>query len=203
MLAIAGGKGGTGKTTTAIGLGSVLASRRRDPIVVDADVDMPNLHIRAGTDDRGLGAVADGTPADEAATESAQYPGVDVIGAKAGDKLDQGLRQLVTDRPVIVDGAAGASERAVTPLRHADGVVVVTRDTPASVTDSVKTIRMAASVGTPVLAVVVSRVADVSDDVAQAIPSEPILAVPAVNDPVSHASARDVYSKILDTWINA
>lgn len=203
MLAIAGGKGGSGKTTTAIGLGSVLASRRRDPILVDADVDMPNLHIRAVTDDRGLGAVVDGTPVDEAATESTRYPGVDILGAKPGDPLDEGLRRLVTDRAVILDSPAGASERAVTPLRHADGVVVVTRDTPASVTDSVKTIRMANAVGTPVLAVVVSRAADVSDDVSGTLPSEPILAIPAVNDPVSHASARDVYSKILDNWVNA
>lgn len=41
MLAIAGGKGGCGKTTTALGVGAALPGR---PLVVDADWDLPNLH---------------------------------------------------------------------------------------------------------------------------------------------------------------
>ncbi|ESS06245.1 MAG: CobQ/CobB/MinD/ParA nucleotide binding domain protein, partial [uncultured archaeon A07HB70] len=40
MLAIAGGAGGAGKTTTALGLARALPGR---VVVADADVDMPDL----------------------------------------------------------------------------------------------------------------------------------------------------------------
>jgi septum site-determining protein MinD len=203
MLAIAGGKGGTGKTTTALGLGALLASRRRDPVVVDADVDMPNLHLRAGADDEGLTRLATGDPLADAADESNRYPGVDVVGARPGTDLDRALRALVTDRPVVVDCAAGASERAVTPLRYAEAAVVVTSETSFSVTDARKTARMARAVGTPVVAAVVSRASDVSDTIAAALPTDAIIPVPTVEDPIRHPTARAAYSRILDTWINA
>jgi len=62
MLAIAGGKGGVGKTTTTLGLAAALPGR---PLAVDADRDMPDLHALAGVNrDPGLDAVLrdGGTP---------------------------------------------------------------------------------------------------------------------------------------------
>ncbi|MFB6218937.1 MAG: AAA family ATPase, partial [Halobacteriaceae archaeon] len=49
MLAVCGGKGGVGRTTTAVGLGAALAGHHRATLVVDADADMPDLHALAGT----------------------------------------------------------------------------------------------------------------------------------------------------------
>ncbi|RDZ49114.1 CDP-4-dehydro-6-deoxy-D-gulose 4-reductase, partial [Haloferax sp. Atlit-10N] len=46
MLAIAGGKGGCGKTTIALGVGQALGTPTRPALVVDTDRDMPNLHRR-------------------------------------------------------------------------------------------------------------------------------------------------------------
>ncbi|MDR5655581.1 P-loop NTPase [Halodesulfurarchaeum sp. HSR-GB] len=203
MLAVTGGKGGTGKTTTALGLAVALAERRRDPIVLDADVDMPNLHIRAGTDDSGLTALAAGTPIEEAATPAERYPGVSIVGATPGTDLERALRQVRTDRPVILDGAAGADERAVTPLRHADAAVVVARQTPAAVTDSVKSIRMSRAVDAPVAGAILSRAADVPASVEKALGVEPLLPIPSVSDPIAHEQARVAYDRLLDEWANA
>lgn len=198
MLAVTGGKGGTGKTTTALGLAAALVDRRREPVVIDADVDMPNLHIRADVDGTGLAALADGKPLSEAATESPRYPGVSVVGATPGADLPAALRQIATDRPVILDGAAGASERAVTPLRYADAAIAVTRATPASVTDTVKTLRMARAVRTPILGVLASRTETVTSSMKTALPHELILPIPSIEDPIEGDQARVAYETLLE-----
>lgn len=203
MLAVTGGKGGAGKTTTALGLGVSLSNRRREPIVIDADVDMPNLHIRAGVPDTGLETLASGGTIDEAATESDRYPGVSIVGATPGTDLEAALRNVVTDRPVVLDGAAGASERAVKPLRHADSAVVVTRATPASVTDAVKSIRMSRAVETPVAGVLLSRAESVPAEIPETLGAGPVHAVPPVDRPIADGRARHAYDEIVESWANA
>lgn len=66
MLAIAGGKGGCGKTTTALGVGAALPGR---PLVVDADWDLPNLHRLAAVYRDG-----DGTPSPDVPASSRTAP---------------------------------------------------------------------------------------------------------------------------------
>lgn len=203
MLAVTGGKGGTGKTTTALGLAASLSKRRRNPVVIDADVDMPNLHIRAGVDDTGLEALATGGSLTEAATESVTVPGVDIVGATPGTDLEAALRNVTTDRPVLLDGAAGVSERAVTPLRHAAQVVVVTRDTPAAVTDTVKSIRMSRAVDATIAGVLLSRAEDVSEEVQETLGTGPIYPVPRAPNPVTHEIVRPAYDTFIENWANA
>ncbi len=203
MLAITGGKGGAGKTTTALGLAVALADRRRAPIVIDADVDMPNLHIRAEAPNDGLERLAAGESIDAVAHESSAYPGVSIVGATPGTDLHRALRSVRTDRPVILDGAAGVSERAVTPLRYADTTVVVGRGTPAAVTDTVKTLRMARSLDTPISAVVLSRTPSVPDGVSAQFRVDPIYPIPTVSAPITGESVRQTYDEIVTKWANA
>ncbi|WP_276277691.1 MinD/ParA family ATP-binding protein [Haloarcula regularis] len=109
MLAIAGGKGGCGKTTTALGIARAVARTGRRPVVVDTDLDMPDLHRRAGVSRTpGVAAAADRDAPLATAQASPRIDGVDVLpGAGASsaalasvlDALDASVRPVLLDCP--------------------------------------------------------------------------------------------------------
>ncbi|MFC6733023.1 MULTISPECIES: ParA family protein [unclassified Haladaptatus] len=70
MLAVAGGKGSCGKTTTTLGLARALARHGHDVVAVDTDTAMPNLHAVADVDrEPGLPALERG-----ATLQAASHP---------------------------------------------------------------------------------------------------------------------------------
>ena len=175
MLAFAGGKGGTGKTTTALAFARVLSAARthdergRPVTVVDADVDMPDVHAMVGVDRTptvlecpcgrpvpSLSGVrvapappADATDAFERTLSELRAP----EGRSGGG--DRNAARGRTRRCVVVDAPCGGGPDAARPLAAADGVVLVTRPTPAAVRDTAKTAAMARALETPVAAAVV------------------------------------------------
>ncbi|WP_137287591.1 MinD/ParA family ATP-binding protein [Halorussus salinisoli] len=171
MLAVAGGKGGAGKTTTTLALAGALVRQRRTVVAVDADREMPDLHAMAGVSrDPGLDAVAAGwSPRMVAATADTPTPGVEVLPAASGPPAVENSRSAVP-RPlarvrgcadaVLLDCPAGAGPDAVAPLRAADAALVVTTTDPACLRDASKTAAMARELDTPVAGAVVSRADD-------------------------------------------
>lgn len=197
MLAIAGGKGGSGKTTTALGVADALAQRRRRPLVVDCDLDAPNLHLRAGVDrDPGV----DAPEIETAIHEAAALPGVDVLpaGGADADDLAAALAALPVDRPVLLDCPAGASEAAARPLRAADATVVVTTLGRESVEDAVKTAAMARAVDAPPCAAAVSREPAVPDGLGAALGVSDAVAVPDVPAPLAGDPAAAAYAALAE-----
>ncbi|MFC6735902.1 MinD/ParA family protein, partial [Halolamina salina] len=132
MLAIAGGKGGVGKTTTALGLAAALPGR---PLVVDADCDMPNLHALAGVP-------ADDGPHDCSAHDCRVLPASGDEAPPVDQRLER-LHSRETDGHTLVDTPAGAGIDAATPLRIADGVVLVSTACAPALRDAAKTASMA------------------------------------------------------------
>ncbi|WP_162224599.1 MinD/ParA family ATP-binding protein [Halorussus amylolyticus] len=168
MLAVAGGKGGCGKTTTTLGMASALARQRKPSLAVDTDREMPNLHAMAGVSRRpGLDAVGAGWPPELVAgspTEDGVPPDVGVLPAASGPlNADRNARPSapafahLASAPgaVLLDTPAGAGPGAVAPLRVADAALVVTTPEPACLRDAAKTAAMAREVGTPVAGAVV------------------------------------------------
>ena len=205
MIAIAGGKGGCGKTTTTLGLAIALARDGERPLVVDADCDMPNLHTMADTDRRpGLDAVADGESIAVATHRSTVVPGVDILpaGTVSGPIPPVVLRRLHRSRrTLLLDCPAGATDAAATPLRHADGVLVVSTADRASLSDAVKTARMAETLGGEVLGSVVTQAETRAplDAVIEGSPTlEPILGtVPPVDgDVLANSVVQASYDKV-------
>ncbi|KAB1194155.1 P-loop NTPase [Haloferax sp. MBLA0076] len=193
MLAIAGGKGGSGKTTTTLGLarafdGPVLA--------VDADRDMPNLHSMAGTERRERE-----TPA---VRPHPSDPTVSILSppSEADDNaFERWLRMVAAEhRDVVVDCPAGAGPDAAAPLRVADAVVVVSPLCVPALRDAAKTAAMARALGTPVVGCVVSRARVAPNSVEELVGAPVLGTVPDEQSPVlAQPAVRAAYRRISNT----
>lgn len=187
MLAIVGGKGGCGKTTTAVALGRAFARGDERALLVDADCDTPNLHTVTETPySPGVGAIAEGAPLSRAIHGSPVYPGLDVLpsgsrtGAVPPTVLDR-VRGYSYPGRVLVDCPAGATSAVTTPVRAADAALLVTTPEPGSRRDAATTARLVRALGTPLLGAVLVGVregdpvgpADPADSADRSDPSDP------------------------------
>ena len=193
MLAIAGGKGGSGKTTTTLGLARAFDEH---VVAVDADRDMPNLGSMAGVERR------DDGPMDP--REHPDDPTVSVLSPPPetdDDAFERWLRAVADDhRQTVVDCPAGAGPDVAVPLRIADAVVVVTQLCAPALRDAAKTAAMARALGTPVVGGVVSR-ARIAPESVERLVGAPILgAVPDEASPVlAQPTVQAAYSRISNT----
>ncbi|MGA9401294.1 AAA family ATPase, partial [Haladaptatus sp.] len=157
VLAVASGKGGVGKTTTAINLGAMLAAAEYSVVVVDTDLGMANVggYLDFEIDGATLHEVLSG----DAGIEDAIYnaPGeIDVVPSSTdiytfAQSQTAGLQQVVADlreqyEYVLLDTGAGISYDTILPLSLADDVLLVTTPDIAAVRDTAKTAELTARV---------------------------------------------------------
>lgn len=191
MLAIAGGKGGTGKTTTALGLAGALDG---PALVADADGDMPDLHTMAGVDrrptladldDRPPGAVAQAAPGADGVSVLPAPPAVGAAGGPTAGATAAALARLrAADPPTVVDCPGGAGPDAVAPLRAADHVLVVAAACRPALRDAAKTVATARALSVPVAGAALVRTTTAPDGVADLLGCPVLATVPEVEPPV-------------------
>ncbi|MFB6093967.1 MAG: P-loop NTPase [Halanaeroarchaeum sp.] len=171
-LAVASGKGGTGKTTATLALGMALAEDY-DVTVVDTDTGMANLLFHAGLADVDV-TLHDLLVADRTATlEAATYErfgmnivpcGTSLEAFQAADptRLRSVIADLATDADVILldSPATLASRGAVLPIALADRIVLVVQPTIPAITDALKVQEYATAYGTGVAGVLFNKVHD-------------------------------------------
>ncbi len=186
MLAIAGGKGGCGKTTTAVGLARGLAAPGTRPLVVEADLDMPDLHHRTGVDRRpGIDDAVDRGDPRNVAQSASRFPGIDVLPCGGADTATAAalFERLADGRgPILLDCPAGASPDAAAPLRAADRTVLVSTPREQSLRDAAKTAAMARELDAPPAAVVLVR-SDGGVDPSELLGCEAVVHVPELSEP--------------------
>ncbi|QSX00856.1 DUF7125 family protein [Haloterrigena alkaliphila] len=204
MIAIAGAKGGCGKTTTTLGLAEAFGRTGTPALAVDADRQLPNLHVRAGIDrEPTLAAVDGGDGVLQIAQRDPRSSNVGVLPApKPSDQVDvdTALEGLAPDSiQLVIDCPSGAGPDVVDPLSVADAVIVVTTDDERSLEAAETTIEMANRLGVPILGVVLNRCADVSDAVRSWVDVPVLGRVPDVESPLSAADARTAYDEIVHT----
>ncbi|WP_248897185.1 MinD/ParA family ATP-binding protein [Haloplanus halobius] len=201
MLAIAGGKGGVGKTTTTLGLSAALDI----PVVAaDADPDMPNLHALAGVGREPTLADIGAGPVETVAQSHPDESDVAVLPAPrigiTDDAIDRSLTRLAaTDRPSIVDCPGGAGPDAATPLRRADAALVVTTLCAPALRDAAKTAAMARTLDTPVRGAVLTRTRSAPAAVTDLLDCPVVASIPSAEPPVLRDSdVRDAYRRLAD-----
>lgn len=199
MLAIAGGKGGSGKTTTAAGLAWMLARRGADPILVDCDTDMPDLHhLLDGLRPGGVDRLAAGQRVERCCERSPTVPGVRCLtGGERSSVADALTRLAEWYDPVILDCPPGAGPDAVRPLRAANRVVLVSTDQSQALTDTAATARTARELDTRVLGLLLR---ETTSDAPAAWPDDsPILTrVDSVETPLENPQARAAWAKLAE-----
>jgi len=165
-FAVASGKGGVGKTTTAVNTAHELATRGYDVVVVDGDLAMTNLGQVLGVDrEPALHDVLAGEASLSAAVHTcgdlAVVPGADTIDSfRDADPSELGtvLKRLRTAFDVVVvDTGAGVAHETMVACGVADDVLLVTTPDELAVTDTEKSREMVGTVDGSVLGVVVTR----------------------------------------------
>ncbi|WP_435359724.1 cell division ATPase MinD [Haloarchaeobius sp. DFWS5] len=174
VYAIASGKGGVGKTTTTVNLGTALAGAGNRVVIVDVDLGMANLagFVSLNAGDTTLHEVLAG----DADVMDATYELANGIWAvPSGIDLDsyagvqtENLRDVVAGLReefdfVLLDVGAGVSHETVLPLGLADSVILVSTPEPASIQDARKTCELTDRAGGSLAGLVLTRTRPAGD----------------------------------------
>ncbi|MFB6109764.1 MAG: P-loop NTPase [Halodesulfurarchaeum sp.] len=165
-LAVASGKGGVGKTTTAINLGAALAEDGFDVAVVDLDLGMANLAQMVGLREPTAtvhDVLAGRDPLDAACHEArglTVVPGAIELGLFA--ETDPAAIENFVGRlrsrfeVVVLDVGAGLNDDITAAVDAADGVLLVTTAELHSLTDASKTGELVERLSVPVVGAVIT-----------------------------------------------
>ncbi|MCA9486909.1 P-loop NTPase [Candidatus Woesearchaeota archaeon] len=169
LIVISSGKGGVGKTTTSVNLASALAKQERNVVLVDANLTTPNVGLHLGLTKFPV-TLNDVLKGEANLTDSLYIhplgfkllPGslsvrsFAEINSRKLKKVFDDLKEM--SDYVIVDSAAGLGSEALSVIKLADELIIVTNPELPAVTDAFKVVTVAKEIGIPVKGVVLNRV---------------------------------------------
>jgi len=158
VIAVTGGKGGTGKTNIAINLSLALAAAGHRTLLLDADLGMANVDVLLGLDahstlldvlngdcqlDDIILAGNDNLMVIPAASGLRQLANVGINECAGLVQAFSSLKEPVDT--LVIDTATGISEAVTSFCSAATEILIVVCNEPASLRDSVAQIRMLSS----------------------------------------------------------
>lgn len=166
-IAIVSGKGGVGKTTTAINLGTCLNSLGKSVVIVDANVATPDIGLSLGAPvvPVSLQHVLSGKNNPESAIY-VHHSGTKIVPSSLTFKREANLNNLkrtvyklkqISDI-VIIDSAAGIGDDVEAAIDAADECLIVTNAEMPALSSALKTIKLSKDSGKDITGVVVTKI---------------------------------------------
>jgi len=169
MIVIASGKGGVGKTTTAINLAAAMKHFGKDVLIIDANMPTPNIgiHLNSPEVPINLNHILQRKAQAHEAVYSHES-GIKIIPSSLSVKELKKLKieklkdfkkdfQKLADI-VILDCSAGLGKEATAAMEIADEIILVSNPEMPAITDALKTIKVADSMKKKVIGVIMTRV---------------------------------------------
>lgn len=168
IYTIISGKGGVGKTTTAINLAASINYLGENVIIIDANLTTPNVGIHLGAPI--VPITLNHVLNNQTKFEEAIYQhesGTKVMPASLSlretekinyNKLPELAKKIkkVADY-IFIDSAAGLGEEAKAAIDSCDEIIIVTNPEMSAVTDALKTIKLSEERGKNIVGVILTR----------------------------------------------
>lgn len=169
ILVITSGKGGVGKTTTAINLGAAINYFGGDVLIIDGNLSTPNVGIHLNSPEVPINlnhVLLKKSDSFEAVYE--HESGIKIMPASLSIKELKKINfnkvkdfkkdfEKLSDY-IIIDSAAGLGPEALSTLELADELIVITNPEIPAITDALKTIKLAEELKIPVMGVIMTKV---------------------------------------------
>ena len=169
IIVVTSGKGGVGKTTTAINLSAAINNFGKDVLLIDANLTTPNVGIHLNSPEVPVNL--------NHVLQKKAYPFESVYEHESGLKIvpaSLSVKELkkikhnkikdfkkdfleISDY-VIFDSAAGLGDEALSAIDASDDLIIVTNPEMPAITDALKTIKLAEEMKKNVHGVIITRV---------------------------------------------
>lgn len=202
MLAIAGAKGGCGKSTVALGYARALADQGTPAIVIDADRQQPALHTMTGVDRSPT--LGDISVTDDVASIAQTWPGHPDVGIVPAPLSDRPLDVAATlnrldaeGTRLIVDCPPGTGPDLVDALGPSDLALVVSTTTSTGIDDAISTVETADRIGVDVVGTVANRASTPPTELLDRTDLPVLATIPDRASPLEAASVEEAFAELL------
>ena len=169
IIVITSGKGGVGKTTTAINLGAAINYFGQEVLIIDGNLSTPNIGIHLNSPEVPVNlnhVLLKKADVFEAVYE--HESGLKIMPSSLSIKELKKIKpekikdfkedfKKISDY-VIIDSAAGLGNEAVSVIDAADELIIVTNPEIPAITDALKTIKIAEQMKKPVKGIIITKV---------------------------------------------
>jgi septum site-determining protein MinD len=169
IIVVTSGKGGVGKTTTAINLAAAMHHFGEDALVIDGNLSTPNvgIHLNSPEVPINLNHVLN-NKADVFEAVYEHHSGLKIIPSSLSIKElkktnPERLKNFKKDfkkisKNIVIDSAAGLGDEAGAAIKAADELIIVTNPEMPAITDALKAIKLAEQMKKPIKGIIVTRV---------------------------------------------